>query len=142
ANEAGRRFIGTGLELGGKDPAYVRADADLAFTVAETVDGAFFNSGQSCCAIERIYVHERIHDEFVERFAAATRALALGDPLDHATTIGPMVRTRAADTVRSQVTDALAAGATPLVSEADFPAAAPGTPYVGPTVLVGVDHSM
>ena len=142
AREAGRRFIGTGLELGGKDPAYVRDDADLAFTIAETVDGAFFNSGQSCCAIERIYVHERVHDEFVDRFAAATRALVLGDPLDHATTIGPMVRTTAADAVRSQVAEALAAGATPLVSEADFPAAATGTPYVGPTVLVGVDHSM
>src|SRR5690606_22697527 len=125
--EAGRRFIGTGLELGGKDPVYVRDDADLAFTIAETVDGAFFNSGQSCCAIERIYVHERVHDEFVDRFAAATRALVLGDPLDHGTTIGPMVRTTAADAVRSQVAEALAAGATPLVSEADFPAAATGT---------------
>ncbi len=142
AREAGRRFIGTGLELGGKDPAYVRADADVAFTVAETVDGAFFNSGQSCCAIERIYVDERIHDEFIDRFAAATRALVLGDPLDQATTIGPMVRKRAADAVRSQIAEALAAGATALVSEADFPAAATGTPYVGPTVLVGVNHSM
>lgn len=142
ARQAGLRFIGTGLELGGKDPAYVRADADLAFTVAETVDGAFFNSGQSCCAIERIYVHARVYDEFVERFAAATRSLVLGDPLDHATTIGPMVRTRAADAVRAQIAEAQAAGATALVSEADFPAASAGTPYVGPTVLVDVDHSM
>ena len=137
-----RRFIGTGLELGGKDPAYVRADADLAATVADTVDGAFFNSGQSCCAIERIYVHADVFDEFVARFAEAARGYVLGDPCDADTTIGPMVHARAAQSVRAQVADALAAGARALVSEADFPAAAAGTPYMGPTVLVDVDHSM
>lgn len=139
---AGERFIGTGLELGGKDPSYVRADCDLAYTIGENVDGSFFNSGQSCCAIERIYVHEDVYDEFVEGFVAATRGYVLGNPLDPATTIGPMVTARAAEGARAQVAAAIAQGARALVSEADFPASAPGTPYMGPTVLVDVDHSM
>jgi len=140
--QAGARFIGTGLELGGKDPSYVRADCDLAYAIGENVDGAFFNSGQSCCAIERIYVHEDVYDDFVEGFVAATRAYVLGDPLDPDTTIGPMVTAKAADAVRQQIAEAIGAGARALVSEADFAAAAAGTPYVGPTVLVDVDHSM
>jgi acyl-CoA reductase-like NAD-dependent aldehyde dehydrogenase len=139
---AGERFIGTGLELGGKDPSYVRADCDLAYTIAENVDGAFFNSGQSCCAIERIYVHADVYDEFVAGFVEAARGYVLGDPLDADTTIGPMVTAPAAAAVRAQVAEALAAGATALVSEADFASAAAGTPYFGPTVLVDVDHSM
>jgi acyl-CoA reductase-like NAD-dependent aldehyde dehydrogenase len=139
---AGERFIGTGLELGGKDPSYVRADADLAYAIGENVDGSFFNSGQSCCAIERIYVHADVYDEFVAGFVEATRGYVLGNPLDEATTIGPMVTAKAAEGVRAQIADAVAAGARALVSEADFPASAPGTPYLGPTVLVDVDHSM
>ena len=129
---AGERFIGTGLELGGKDPSYVRADADLAYTIGENVDGSFFNSGQSCCAIERIYVHADVYDEFVDGFVEATRGYVLGSPLDEATTIGPMVTAKAAEGVRAQIADAIAAGARALVSEADFPASAPGTPYLGP----------
>jgi acyl-CoA reductase-like NAD-dependent aldehyde dehydrogenase len=139
---AGERFIGTGLELGGKDPSYVRADCDLAHAIAENVDGAFFNSGQSCCAIERIYVHADVYDEFVEGFAAATRNYVLGNPLDDATTIGPMVSAQAADFVRGQISDALGQGARALVSEDEFDAASVGTPYHGPVVLVDVDHSM
>jgi acyl-CoA reductase-like NAD-dependent aldehyde dehydrogenase len=139
---AGERFIGTGLELGGKDPSYVRADADLAYTIGENVDGSFFNSGQSCCAIERIYVHADVYDPFVEGFVDATRGYVLGNPLDPATTIGPMVSARAAQTVRDQIAAAVAQGARALVSEADFEASAPGTPYLGPTVLVDVDHTM
>ena len=123
---AGERFIGTGLELGGKDPSYVRPDCDLAYTIGENVDGSFFNSGQSCCAIERIYVHADVYDEFVDGFVEAARGYVLGNPLDEATTIGPMVSARAADTVRGQVADAMAAGARALVSEADF--AAPRRP--------------
>lgn len=142
ADAAGRRAITSGLELGGKDPAYVRADADLAFAIGETVDGAFFNSGQSCCAVERIYVHRDVYADFVDGFVAATRGYVLGDPRDPATTLGPMVHARAAATVRAQITQALSAGAEELVGEAEFPAARPGTPYVGPTVLVGVDHTM
>jgi acyl-CoA reductase-like NAD-dependent aldehyde dehydrogenase len=140
--QAGERFIGTGLELGGKDPSYVRPDCDLAYTIAENVDGSFFNSGQSCCAIERIYVHADIYDQFVEGFVEATRGYILADPLDSATSIGPMVTASAADAARQHVTEAVAAGARALVSEADFEGARPGTPYFGPTVLVDVDHSM
>jgi acyl-CoA reductase-like NAD-dependent aldehyde dehydrogenase len=139
---AGERFIGTGLELGGKDPSYVRADCDLTYTIGENVDGSFFNSGQSCCAIERIYVHADVYDEFVEGFVEATRGYVLGNPLDPGTTVGPMVTARAAEGVRAQIERAIAQGARALVSEADFPASAPGTPYMGPTVLVDVDHSM
>jgi acyl-CoA reductase-like NAD-dependent aldehyde dehydrogenase len=136
------RFIGLGLELGGKDPAYVRADCDLDHAVENLVDGAFFNSGQSCCGIERIYVHADVHDRFVDGFVALTNAYVLGDPLDPATTLGPMVRASAADFVRGQVADAVAAGARSLVDPRHFPADAPGTPYLAPHVLVGVDHSM
>ena len=97
------RFIGAGLELGGKDPAYVRADANLAHAVENLVDGAFFNSGQSCCGIERIYVHEKIYDEFVDGFVELTRQYRLGNPLDANINLGPMVRARAADFARGQV---------------------------------------
>jgi acyl-CoA reductase-like NAD-dependent aldehyde dehydrogenase len=136
------RFIGAGMELGGKDPAYVRADADLGFSVENLVDGAFFNSGQSCCGIERIYVHDSLYDGFVEGFVETTRKYRLGNPLEAATNIGPMVRAAAADFVRGQVADAVKAGARSLVDPSEFPADAPGTPYMAPRVLVDVDHSM
>jgi acyl-CoA reductase-like NAD-dependent aldehyde dehydrogenase len=139
---ASGRFVGTGLELGGKDPAYVRADADLGHAVENLVDGAFFNSGQSCCGIERIYVHAGVYDRFVDGFAELTRRYVLGDPLDPATTLGPMVRASAADFVRGQIAEAVAKGARALVDPKGFPAAREGTPYLAPQVLVGVDHSM
>lgn len=139
---ASSRFIGTGLELGGKDPAYVRADADLGHAVENLVDGAFFNSGQSCCGIERIYVDARIYDRFVDDFAELTRKYTLGDPRDQATTLGPMVRASAADLVRGQISEAVDRGARPLVEERLFARSKPGTPYLAPQVLVGVDHSM
>jgi acyl-CoA reductase-like NAD-dependent aldehyde dehydrogenase len=139
---AAGRFIGVATELGGKDPSYVRADADVNYAIGENVDGAFFNSGQSCCAIERIYVHEHVYDNFVEGFVDATRAYALGNPLQNDTTIGPMVNTAAAEFVRNQIANALAAGARALVTEYDFAASQPATPYLGPTVLVDVDHTM
>lgn len=139
---AAGRFIGIATELGGKDPSYVRADADINYAIGENVDGAFFNSGQSCCAIERIYVHEHVYDNFVEGFVDATRAYVLGNPLQNDTTIGPMVNTVAAEFVRNQITDALGAGARALVTEHDFAASQPATPYLGPTVLVDVDHTM
>ena len=93
-------FTPLGLELGGKDPAYVRPDCNMAHAVENLVDGAFFNSGQSCCAIERIYVHSQVWDEFLERFVELTRGYVLGDPLDAATTLGPMVKADAAEFVR------------------------------------------
>jgi acyl-CoA reductase-like NAD-dependent aldehyde dehydrogenase len=139
---ASARFVGTGLELGGKDPAYVRADAPLEATVAELVDGVYFNAGQSCCAVERIYVDRRLFDDFAAAFAEGGAGHVLGDPLDPATSLGPLVRASAATFVRDQVAEAVAAGATGLVDPAGFPADAPGSPYLAPQVLVGVDHSM
>lgn len=139
---AAERFISVGLELGGKDPAYVRPDAPLGYTIENLVDGAFFNSGQSCCGIERIYVHASLWNEFVDGFTEMTKGYVLGNPLDWETTLGPMVRTRAADFVRAQITEAVRQGARPLVDTTAFSAAKNGTPYVAPQVLVDVDHSM
>ena len=139
---AAPNFPATCLELGGKDPAYVRADADLAFAIENVVDGAFFNSGQSCCAVERIYVHADVYDAFVEGAVAAVNGYRLGSPAEQETTLGPMVRTGAADLVRRQVAEAIAKGAKPLVDEAGFSVAKAGTPYMAPQLLAGVDHSM
>jgi acyl-CoA reductase-like NAD-dependent aldehyde dehydrogenase len=135
---AAARFIGTGLELGGKDPAYVRADADLPFAAENLVDGAFFNSGQSCCGIERIYVDKRVHKEFVAAFVELTRQYKLGNPLEKDTTLGPLVRSEAADNVRAQIAEAVKKGARALLNTKDKP----GTPYLPPQVLVDVDHGM
>jgi len=136
-------FTDVGLELGGKDPAYVRADADLTFAAANVADGAFFNSGQSCCGIERVYVDRSIFDEFVDAMVTEGRALTLGDPTDTDTTLGPMVTARAADGVRTQLEQAVAAGARPLLSTgASGWSSTMGSPYLAPEILVGVDHSM
>ena len=139
---AATRRVGVGLELGGKDPAYVRADADLAAAVENLVDGAFFNSGQSCCGIERIYVAEPVYDRFVEAFVALTLDYRLGNPLDPETTLGPVVRAGAAELVRAHVREAVALGARALIDPKRFAADAPGTPYLAPQVLVDVDHGM
>jgi acyl-CoA reductase-like NAD-dependent aldehyde dehydrogenase len=135
-------FATAGLELGGKDPAYVRADANLAHAIDTLTDGAFFNAGQSCCGIKRIYVAASRYEEFVAGVVDLTKQYRLGSPLDPETTIGPVVRTSAADAVRSQVRDAVARGARQLIDEAWFAASAAGTPYLAPQVLVGVDHTM
>lgn len=139
---AAGQFSSVGLELGGKDPAYVRADADLPFAVENLVDGAFFNSGQSCCGIERIYVHEAVFDAFIEGFVALTKTYVVGDPLDSATTLGPMVKASAADFVRGQIAEAVAAGAMAHIDPAIFPRDLAGTPYMAPQVLTGVNHAM
>jgi acyl-CoA reductase-like NAD-dependent aldehyde dehydrogenase len=139
---AAGRFIGVGLELGGKDPAYVRKDADLQQAIETVTDGAMFNSGQSCCGIERIYVDAPIYDEFVAGVTSLVSAYRLGRPDDPDTNLGPLVKTSAADFVRGQVDDAVAAGAHALVDPASFAADAPGTPYLAPQVLIDVDHSM
>jgi acyl-CoA reductase-like NAD-dependent aldehyde dehydrogenase len=139
---AAGRFIGVGLELGGNDPAYVRSDADLAHAVETLVDGAFFNSGQSCCGIQRIYVQRSLYGEFIERAVALTRQYVLGDPLDPATTLGPLVRTAAAAEVRGIVADALAGGARKLIDPREFARDAEGTPYMAPQILADVNHSM
>jgi acyl-CoA reductase-like NAD-dependent aldehyde dehydrogenase len=135
---AAERFIPTGLELGGKDPAYVRADADLAFAVENLVDGSYFNSGQSCCGIERIYVQKPLFKDFVDRFVDLTRQYRLGNPLEKETTLGPLVRTQAADSVRKQIKQATRKGAKALLQAKDKP----GTPYLPPEILVNVDHGM
>ena len=139
---AAGRFIGVGTELGGKDPSYVRHDADMDLAISENVDGAFFNSGQSCCGIERIYVHDSVYDAFVDGFVDLTKQYVLGNPMNAETTIGPMVNAAAATFVRGQVSAALSGGARALVDESHFAASATGTAYMGPTVLVDVDHSM
>jgi acyl-CoA reductase-like NAD-dependent aldehyde dehydrogenase len=135
-------FTALGLELGGKDPAYVRPDCNMAHAVESLVDGAFFNSGQSCCAIERIYVHRQVWDEFLERFVGLTRDYVLGDPLDPATTMGPMVKAEAAGFVRDQIGAAVRAGATAHIDPAGFPGNEDGSPYMAPQVLSGVNHQM
>jgi acyl-CoA reductase-like NAD-dependent aldehyde dehydrogenase len=132
------RFVGMGLELGGKDPAYVRADADLAFAIENIVDGAMFNSGQSCCGIERVYVHRSVFDAFVAGAVDLAHSYVLGDPMQPATTLGPMVKVRAADFARSQVADAIAAGARQLVDLDRFPAE--GGAYMAPRILVDSDE--
>ena len=139
---AADRFIAANLELGGKDPAYVRPDADIARTVEELADGAFFNAGQSCCGVERIYAHRDVYDDVVAGLVDAANALRLGDPLDPATTLGPMVRPSAAGFVRGQIAEATAKGARALVDEGAFTASQPGTAYLAPQVLVDVDHGM
>ena len=135
-------FLGVGLELGGKDPGYVRADADIAHAVETLVDGAFFNSGQSCCGIERIYVDRGVYGDFVERFVETTKSYVLGDPLDERTTLGPLVKAEAAAFVRGQIAGATRAGARALIEPKSFPRDAEGTPYMAPQVVVDVNHEM
>jgi len=136
------RFIIGGLELGGKDPAYVRADANLADAVENLVDGSFFNSGQSCCGIERIYVHKDVYEQFVNEFAELTKTYTLGDPTNGETTLGPMVRTSAAEFAQKQIDEALSQGARALIDTDIFPLHKPESPYMAPQVLVNVNHSM
>jgi acyl-CoA reductase-like NAD-dependent aldehyde dehydrogenase len=139
---ASSRFISANLELGGKDPGYVRPDAPLESTIENLVDGAYFNAGQSCCAVERIYVHQDVYRDFVDRFVALTRQYLLGNPLLPDTTLGPMVHTAAAAYVRAQVKEAEQQGARSLIDPREFSADAEGTPYLAPQVLVDVDHRM
>lgn len=134
-------FTGTGLELGGKDPGYVRADADLDAAVDGLMDGAMFNSGQCCCGIERIYVHESLYDAFVDKAVSWVRGQRLGNPLDSATTMGPMAHARFAAIVREQIAEAVADGAKALIDAAEFPADDGGA-YLAPQILVNVSHDM
>lgn len=134
-------FAGLGLELGGKDPGYVMEDADLDAAVDTLMDGATYNSGQCCCGIERIYVHESLYDAFVEKSVAWVSNYKLGNPLDPETTLGPMANKRFAKVVREQIADAVSKGAKALVDPNLFPADDGGA-YIMPQVLVNVDHSM
>ena len=139
---ASKRFIGSALELGGKDPAYVCSDADVARSAANLVDGSFYNAGQSCCGIERIYVHQDVYESFLEAFVAAANEIVLGDPRDPSTTLGPVVRLRNAQGIQAQIDEAIAAGARPLLDPGHFKEVQRGLPYMAPQALVDVDHSM
>ncbi|MCL5272328.1 MAG: aldehyde dehydrogenase family protein [Gammaproteobacteria bacterium] len=136
------RFIPVGLELGGKDPAYIRADADVDHAVETAIDGAFFNSGQSCCGIERIYVHEAVYEEFVKKAVNLVNQYKLGRSDDPETTLGPVVRASAADFVRDQIKEAVEQGAMTHINSADFKWDKPGSPYLAPQIVTQVNHQM
>jgi acyl-CoA reductase-like NAD-dependent aldehyde dehydrogenase len=136
------RFIGVGLELGGNDPAYVRADADLLPAVESIVDGAFFNSGQSCCGIQRVYVDRSRYDEFVEAAVEMTNRYVLGDPRKPETTLGPLVRPAAASAVREVIADAVGRGAKTLIDPRRFDLDRAGSAYMAPQIVASADHSM
>ena len=134
-------FMTLGLELGGKDPAYVLPDAKMDHAVANLVDGAFYNSGQCCCGIERVYVHETIYDDFVEGFVAETKNYVVGNPLEQGTTMGPMAQARFADAIREQKAEALRKGARANINMT-VAGDKPGSPYIAPEVLTDVNHQM
>lgn len=136
------RFLNIGLELGGKDPGYVRFDADIDHAVETLVDGAFFNSGQSCCGIERIYVHRDVYQQFVNKAVALTMQYQLGRPDDPNTTLGPLVRSSAAEFVRGQIREALAQGAVAHIDSQKFVMDQPGSAYMAPQILTEVNHKM
>lgn len=135
-------FVGVGLELGGKDPAYVRADADLDAAVETLIDGAMFNSGQCCCGIERIYVDESLFDGFIQKAKAIVETYVLGNPLDNATTLGPMAHVRFADEIRGQINEALQSGAKSIINRSLFPKDTGNDAYLAPEILIDVDHTM
>jgi acyl-CoA reductase-like NAD-dependent aldehyde dehydrogenase len=132
-------FTGVGTELGGKDPGYVMDDADLDAAVETLIDGAMFNAGQCCCGIERIYVHESLFDAFVAKAVNIVKAYKFGNPLDAATTLGPMANVRFANEVRAQIAEAVADGATAHI--APFPEDDGGA-YLTPQILTDVTHDM
>ena len=135
-------FKPTVLELGGKDAAYVREDADLEFSASEIAGGTFFNSGQCCCAIERVYVHEKVYDEFVELVKQKAEENILGEPLNPNTTMGPMAKQGSADEIRKKINEAISQGAVQIVNQNLFPLSKPGSNYVAPHILVNVNHTM
>ena len=140
---ASDRVVPVGLELGGKDPAYVREDVDVKWAAEEIVDGAVFNSGQSCCSIERVYVAENIHDSFVSAVQDVLKGYKLGDPFDQSTHIGPVVSNKSAETIKAHVKDATEKGAKDLTPENEsFESPPVGGNYVKPTLLIDVNHDM
>lgn len=140
---AADRIVNVGLELGGNDAAYVRQDVDLAWVAEEIVDGAIFNSGQSCCSIERVYVHEKVHDAFIQEIKKVLSNYRVGDPFDEKTQIGPVISQKARENILSHIEDAIKGGArdeTPANST--FDNLPPVGNFVKPTLLTGVTHSM
>lgn len=138
-NAAAGTFTGVGTELGGKDPGYVMEDADLDAAVETLIDGAMFNSGQCCCGIERIYVHESLYNAFVDKAVSIVKAYKLGNPLDAETTIGPMAHARFAVEVRQQIEEAIAEGA---IYHIEPFAEDDGSAYLTPQILTNVTHDM
>ena len=136
------KFIDMALELGGKDPAYARYDCDLEKTVENLVDGSFFNSGQSCCGIERIYVDEKIYDSFIELFVSKTYGYNLGNPLNKDTNLGPVVKLSAADFILKQMNKAIDKGAKKMIDEKKFRFPNQHKNYLVPQILTNVDHDM
>ena len=137
------RVVPVALELGGKDPAYIREDVDLKWAAEEIVDGAVFNSGQSCCSVERVYVAENVHDDFISAVQAVLKGYKLGTPFDQTTNVGPVISKRSADTIRAQIDDAVSKGAidsTPF--NRSFASPPPDGNYVKPTLLTNVTHDM
>ena len=140
---ASDRIVNVGLELGGKDPAYVRGDVDIPWAAEEIVDGAVFNSGQSCCSIERVYVDEKIHDEFVEAVQNVLKGYKLGDPFDKGTHVGPVISKRSKDTIEAHVKDALDKGAKDATPENESFSNPPTKGnFIKPTLLINVTHEM
>ncbi|KAF2083588.1 betaine aldehyde dehydrogenase 2 [Saccharata proteae CBS 121410] len=138
-----RVSVRVGLELGGKDAAYIRSDVDLAWAAEEIIDGAVFNSGQSCCSIERVYVKEDIHDGFVSALQEVLKGYKLGDPFDASTHVGPVVSKRSAETIKAHIQDAVTKGATDATPEnATFKSPPAEGNFVAPTLLTNVNHSM
>ncbi|TVY34426.1 Succinate-semialdehyde dehydrogenase [NADP(+)] [Lachnellula subtilissima] len=140
---AADRLVNVGLELGGKDPAYIRSDVDIAWVAEEIVDGAVFNSGQSCCSLERIYVDETIHDKFVEAVQGVLKGYKLGDPFDKETHVGPVVSKRSKEMIEVHIKDALEKGAKDATPDnASFNSPPSDGNFVKPTLLTNVDHHM
>jgi acyl-CoA reductase-like NAD-dependent aldehyde dehydrogenase len=139
AQALGGRFLKLQLELGGKDPTYVCEDADPRTAAESLADGAMYNTGQSCCSVERIYVHEKIHDAFLAHFVETVKGYAVGDPMSETTYIGAITRAPQLDVLDAQVADAQAKGARLHTGGHRLPG--PGHWYA-PTVFSRVDHTM
>jgi acyl-CoA reductase-like NAD-dependent aldehyde dehydrogenase len=139
ASAAAQQLMKVQLELGGKDPVYVAADVEVGAVAPAIADGAFYNTGQSCCAVERIYVHEQIYESFVDAFLATVKNFQIGNPMDEVTYIGPLARSTQLAVLRQQVEDALSKGAKLLWGGDRLER--PGYFFQSP-ILVDVNHSM
>ena len=140
---AADRVVNVGLELGGKDPAYVRGDVDITWAAEGIVDGCIFNSGQSCCAVERVYVDEKIHDAFVDAVQTVLKGYVLGDPFDKKTQIGPVISKKAKELIDDHIQDAVSKGARDATpSNGSFREPPPDGNYVKPTLLTNANHTM
>jgi len=138
---AARRFLHPCLELGGNDPAYVAADCDLAKTVENVVDGAMYNAGQSCCAVERVYVHRSLHGRFVEMAENLVRSYVMGDPTSESTTLGPIAQPHHVAELEGLIADAKSRGARVIAGGRKTRIEGRGR-FFEATLVAGGDHSM